>query len=167
LRLGFASVGNLVELRSDVGRLVEFDADFERGPHAVVAVQDPWSFFGVRQGIDRELRRAYWTVEAVASTPEGVSAGLDISVWGSRIFSPISFASNHRAWSLEQTARTVKAYDLFCDASWAFYVMALFAVQQIFWREKRVVGTRIMGIERLLFVGSFILTRAARASLRA
>lgn len=82
MRLGFASVGNLVKLRSNVGRLIEFDADFERGPHAVVAVQDPWSFFGVRQGIDRELRRAYWTVEAVASTSEGVSAGLDIYTWG-------------------------------------------------------------------------------------
>ena len=82
MRLGFAAVGNLVELRPDVGRLVEFDADFERGPHAVVAVQDPWSFFGVRQGIDRELRRAYWTVEAVASTPKGASAGLDIYIWG-------------------------------------------------------------------------------------
>jgi hypothetical protein len=48
--------------------------------------------------------------------------------------------------------------------------MALFAVQQIFWREKRVVGTRIMGIERLLIfvVGGFItLTRVARAFLRA
>jgi hypothetical protein len=157
LRLGFAPISNLVELRSDVGRLVEFDADFERGPHAVVAVQDPWSFFGVRQGIDRELRRAYWTVEAVASTSEGISAGFGYLHLGSRIFLPISFASNHRAWSLEQTARTVKAYDLFRDASWAFDFMALFAVQQIFWREKRVVGTRIMGIERLLFVGSFII----------
>jgi hypothetical protein len=50
---GYAAVGELVELGADIRWSLEFDADVEGCPHAVVAVENPWTIFGCSiQGVD-------------------------------------------------------------------------------------------------------------------
>lgn len=66
-RFRLPAVGEFVELGTDVGWSVEFDADVTRRPPAVMAVEDPRTVFDRPvDGADGQLREADRAVEAVA-----------------------------------------------------------------------------------------------------
>jgi hypothetical protein len=55
---------------------------------------------------------------------------------------PIAFTSNHAAGCFKQAIRAKPADDFFGNTSWAFDLMAIFAVEKVLWWIEGKVGSR-------------------------
>ena len=80
-----------------------------------------------------------------------------------RPYLPIAFALHQTAGDFEQAARTIPAHNLFQSASWTSYLMAVFAVEEMFWWVQRVIRARGSGVEGPLVVITFHLLDSPRA----
>jgi len=99
----------------------------------------------VVEKVDYERRDAHGAIEAIARAP-------------------IPIALNHGARYFEQAVRAVPIQRLLYHASWTPYLQAVFAVEEMFERVKRVVGAWVPRIQGLFFVvkGSEDVRRAFR-----
>lgn len=65
---------------------------------------------------------------------------------------PITIALDHTTWRFKETTRAEPAHNFFRYASWAFYLVAVLTVEQLFRRIHREIGSRGPGVEGLFFL---------------